>query len=122
MKTVGSFIANVNVDDLTERISVIYFDTERNERGDIISTQEIERCRVWAKILPLTARISDDTPERVNAISYRVTIRYRNDIKPDDEIIWRERRLRLKSPPYSLDGKKIFTAMDCEEVIEDDTT
>ena len=108
--------------DLNERISVIYFDTERNERGDILNVVEVERCRVWAKILPLTARISDDTPERVNTINYRVTIRYRADIKPDDEIIWRERRLRLKSPPYSLDGKKIFTAIDCEEVIEDGQT
>ena len=105
MKTVGSFIANTNVDDLTERISVIYFDTERNERGDIISTQEIERCRVWAKILPLTARITDDTPERA-------------DIKPDDEIIWRGKRLKLLTPPFDAESRKIYTVMDCEGVIE----
>lgn len=112
----------VTIADLNERISVIYFDTERNERGDILNVVEVERCRVWAKIYAMTAKIADDTPEHVNTINYRVTIRYRNDIKPDDEIIWRGRRLRLKSPPYSLDGKKNFTAMDCEEVIEDGTT
>ena len=67
----------------------------------------------------MTARITDDTPERVNAISYRVTIRYRNDIKPDDEILWRGKRLKLLTPPFDAESRKIYTVMDCEEVIED---
>lgn len=108
--------------DLSERISVIYFETVRNERGDIINTQEVERCRVWAKVYPLTAKIADNAPERSNTINYRVTIRQRNDIKPDDEIIWRGRRLRLKSPPYSLDGGRVFTAFECEEVVSNGET
>ena len=112
----------VTIADLNERISVIRFEAERNERGDIINTQEVERCRVWAKVYAMTAKITDDTPERANTINYRVTIRFRDDIKPDDEIIWRGRRLRLKSPPYSLDGARVFTAMDCEEVVEDGAT
>lgn len=119
MKAVGSFINNTNLDDLSERISVIYYETVRNERGDIISTREIERCRVWAKVLPLTARINFDTPERVNKINYRVTIRHRTDIKPDDEIAWRGKRLRLITPPFDAESQKIYTVMDCEEVIAD---
>jgi len=109
----------LKISDLRERIQINYFSTERNERGDVISVQEIERCRVWANVYALTARISDTSPERANKISYRVTIRYRDDLKPDDEIIWRNRRLKLISPPYNLDGTRIFTAMDCEEVVED---
>lgn len=105
--------------DLSERISVRYFAAERNERGDIINVSEVERCRIWAQVYPLTAKISDSTPERSNKINYRVTIRRRNDIKPDDEIVWRGRRLKLLSPPYDVDGKKKFTAFNCEEVIED---
>lgn len=112
----------VTIAELNERIAVTYFNTERNERGDIINVREIERCRIWAKVLALTARISDDTPERTGRVTYRVTIRHRDDIKPDDEIVWRERRLKLISPPYDLDGKRIFTAMDCEEVVEDEQT
>lgn len=108
--------------DLSERIQIVSFATERNERGDILNTTEIERCRIWAKVYPLTARISEGTPEHSNKISYRVTIRRREDIKPDDEIIWRGRRLKLLSPPYDLDGKRIFTVFDCEEVIEDGNT
>ena len=120
MKTVGGFIANTSVDDLSERISVRNYVTKRNERGDILNSVEFERCRVWAKILPITARISDTQPERTNKVSYRVTIRYREDIKPDDEIVWRGRRLKLLSPPFDAESRKIFTVFDCEEVIEDE--
>lgn len=112
----------VTIANLAERISVIKFETERNERGDVLKVSEVERCRVWARIYPLTAKISDKPPERDNKITWRVIIRYREDIKPDDEIIWRRRRLKMLSPPFSLDGKREFTAMDCEEVIEDEQT
>lgn len=108
--------------DLSERISIRHFATERNERGDILKGTEVERCRVWAKVYPLTAKVSEGTPEHSNRISYRVTIRRRADIKPDDEIVWRGRRLKLLSPPYAVDGKREFTAFECEEVIEDGAT
>ena len=109
----------VTIADLNERISVRYFETERSDRGDILNVNEIERCRVWAKVYALSAKIADAPPERTNVINYRVTIRYRGDIKPDDEILWRGGRLKLKSPPYALEGKRIFLAMECEEVVED---
>ena len=109
----------VTIADLSERISVRYFDVERDEFGNILRREEIERCRVWAKVYTLTGRIADTPPERANKITYRVTIRYREDILPDDEIVWRGRRFKLLSPPFHLDGRRVFTAMNCEEVIED---
>ena len=112
----------VTIAELSERIVVKYFETTRNIRGDILKVTEQVRCAVWAKIFPLTARNLETTPERANKITYRVIIRYRGDIKPDDEIIWRGRRLKLISPPYSLDGEKKFTAVECEEVIENGAT
>lgn len=115
-------MAKVTIADLRDRIQIIGFNTERNERGDVINVVEFERCRVWAKVYAMTARISDDTPERTNRITHRITIRYRADIKPDDEIVWRERRLKLLSPPYALEGKREFIGIDCEEVIEDGAT
>lgn len=104
---------------LSERISVRYFETERDEFGNILRREEKERCRIWAQVYALTAKKFDDQPERTNKVTYRVTIRYREDILPDDEILWRGRRLKLLSPPFHLEGKKVYTAMDCEEVIED---
>lgn len=118
MRTVGNVILT-SIDDLSERIKIVYFATDRNEYGDIVKREEMERCQVWAKILPFNARINDTPPERTNKISFRVTIRYRTDIKPDDEILWRGRRLKILTPPYDAESRKIFLVMDCEEVVED---
>lgn len=118
MRTVGSVIST-SIDDLSKRIKIVYFATDRNQYGDIVKSEEMERCQVWAKILPFNARISDTPPERTNKISFRVTIRYRTDIKPDDEILWRGRRLKILTPPYDAESRKIFLVMDCEEVVED---
>lgn len=112
-------MSKLKIADLSERISVRYFETERDEYGNILRREELERCRIWAQVYALSAKKFDAQPERANKITYRVTIRYREDIKPDDEILWRGRRLKMLSPPFSLDGQKIFTAMDCEEAIED---
>ena len=109
----------MTIGHLSERISVRYFDVERDDCGDILRREERERCRLWANVYALTAKKNDAQPERANKITYRVTIRYREDILPDDEINWRGRRLKLLSPPFHLNGQKIFTAMDCEEVVED---
>ena len=115
-------MSKLKIADLSERISVRYFETERDEFGNILRREEKERCRVWAQVYALTAKKNDAQPERENKITYRVTIRYREDILPDDEIMWRGRRLKLLSPPFNLNGQKIFTAMDCEEAIKDGVT
>ena len=109
----------MTIGHLSERISVRYFDVERDDCGNILRREEIERCRLWANVYALTAKKNDAQPERANKITYRVTSRYREDILPDDEIVWRGRRFKLLSPPFHLDGRRVFTAMDCEEVIED---
>ena len=112
----------MKIADLSERISVRNYVTKRNELGDILNSVEFERCSIWAKVYPLTAKNNTATPEHSNKVTYRVTIRYREDIKPDDEIIWRGRRLKLLSPPFDAESRKIYTVFDCEEVIEDDAT
>ena len=109
----------MTIGELSERISVKYLETSRNQYGDIVKIVELERCRIWAKVYPLTAKNIDSLPENTNKISYRVTIRRRRDIKPDDIILWRGRRLKMLSPPYDLNGERIYTAFECEEVIED---
>lgn len=108
-----------SVDDLSERISVVYFETERNSRGDIVNTSEVTRCTVWAKVLPLAGKITDETPQRENIVTYRVTIRYRTDIKPDDEILWRGKRLKITTPPLDLESRHIWTQFECIEVVKD---
>lgn len=109
----------VTIADLSERISIVYFPTTKNKYGDIVQGEKIIRCTVWAKVYPLTAKINEETPERTNNINYRVIIRHRQDILPDDEIEWRGRRLKMLSPPYDYEGKRKFLNIECAEVKED---
>lgn len=119
MRHAGVTNQNINTNDLTERISVVYFETTRNARGDIVKGAEVVRCMVWAKVLPLAARINDTTPERENLITYRITIRYRTDILPDDSIIWRGRRLKITTPPFDVENYHTWLQFECVEVIQD---
>lgn len=122
MRTTGKYafqILDYSVDDLSERIEIIYQSTKRNSVGDIVGTEENIRCKVWAKVLPLTARRILDDSETINEISYRITIRYRRDIMPDDLILWRGKRLRQTAPPYDAESRKIWTVLTCTEMIKD---
>ena len=123
MKTTGSIINNTTIDDLAERISIIYQTAQRNERGDIISVEDVTRCTIWAKVLPLSSRrLLDDSVEAVNEVSYRITIRYRADIAPDDIVLWRGKRLQQTAPPYDAESRRIWTVLECVEMIEDART
>jgi SPP1 family predicted phage head-tail adaptor len=115
----GLQFKQTTTNDLTERISIVYFETSRNSKGDIVKGNEITRCTVWAKVLPLAGKINDDTPQRENEITYRITIRYRTDIKPDDEIVWRGRRLKITTPPFDVENRHIWTQFECIEVVQD---
>lgn len=120
MRTTGSIINNTSTDDLAERIKIIYQETQRNERGDIIGTEDVTRCEVWAKVLPMSARrLLDDSVEVVNEVSYRITIRYRTDIMPDDVVIWRGKRLQQTAPPYDAESRRIWTVLNCVEAVKD---
>lgn len=83
----------MSVDDLAEKISVVYFETTRNERGDIVKGAEITRCTVWAKVLPLAGRINNTPPE----------------ILPDDLIIWRGKRLKIRQRLLTLNQAYLVT-------------
>lgn len=120
MRTVGSVINNTSTDDLTERAKIIYQSTRRNERGDIIGIEDITRAEVWAKVLPIASRRSaEDSVEIVNEVSYRITIRHRTDISPDDIVIWRGKRLQQTAPPYDAEGRRIWTVLTCAEMVKD---
>lgn len=119
MRYEGQTIKQTTTDDLSERISVVYFETSRNAKGDIVKGTEITRCTVWAKVLPLSGRIQDETPQRENTVTYRVTIRFRQDIKPDDEIIWRGRRLKITTPPFDIESRRRWVVIEAKEYVKD---
>lgn len=109
----------VTIDDLHERITIRRYTKTRDSDGNIIDGEAHTRATVWAKVIPISARINDSAEETENIVTYRVTIRYRDDIEPTDEILWRGRRLTLTSPPYDIESRKTWTVMECRELIED---
>jgi SPP1 family predicted phage head-tail adaptor len=112
-------ILRTTIDDLTERISVVYNTPAINARGDRIGSTDAERFNCWAKVLPLTAKIEESGIERRADATYRIIIRYREGIKPDDEIIWRGNRLQMTAPPYDAESRKLWTVLECREAVED---
>lgn len=122
MRTVGTAFKQMSVDDLSERISIRYHNITRNGRGDLVKGSEEIRCMVWAKFFPLAGKIDDNSPERLNSVTYRITIRYRNDIKPDDFVVWRGRKFRLITPPVDLENRRTWITFDVKEVVKDGKT
>lgn len=111
-------VMRTSIDDLTERVTVVYQTTVINERGNVIRSEDTVRCDVWAKVLPISARSSVGDTERIAEVTYRIIIRYRNDIQPNDQVIWQGKRLDLITPPYDAESRKIWTVLDCREARE----
>ena len=112
-------IMRTTIDDLKERIQILSFANYRNELGDILQSEEVVRAECWAKVLAINAGISDGGVERTASIGYRIIVRYRDDISPDDVIKWRNKRLRITSTPYDAESRRIWTVLDCIEVVPD---
>ena len=120
MKTQGSQLNNISLDDFTERIKIMYHIKDRNERGDIIDGKEELRGVCFAKIYPYNSKNTEGREvELTNEIIYRIVTRWRDDIKPDDFIIWRDKNLKLRSPPMDVEGRHIYTRFEAVEVIGD---
>ncbi len=109
---------NVTLDDLHERITIRYHDKARDDEGNIIDGEEHTRATVWAKVIPVTARIGEQSEETENEIIYRVTIRHREDIETTDEISWRGKKLTLVAPPYDVESRRTWTVFECRELVE----
>ncbi len=118
MITQGSAM-RTTIDDLSERIAIVYRVRARNSCGDIIDGNEIVRCTVWAKILPTSTTTETDGIERKAAVSYRIIVRYNRDILPDDEILWNGKRLIQTATPYDAESRHVWTVLECREAVQD---
>lgn len=112
-------IMKTSIDDLTERVQLVSFVNFRNAQGDILVSEERIRGEMWAKVLSMSAPITDGGVERRAEIRYRVVMRYRDDIEPDDVLIWRNKRLRITDTPYDAESRRIWTVLGCVEVVPD---
>lgn len=111
-------IMQTNVDDLTERVEIVYRETTQDAEGNIIDGEQKTRGTVWAKVLPLSAKNAEAYNETEKAVYFRVVVRYRTDVQPTDVLLWRGKRLHLTAPAYDAESRKIWTVIDCKELVE----
>ena len=109
----------VSLSELRQRIKILRPIAEEDAVGNLIEQGRSEVATVWAKVLPYAAKISDGYAEKVDEVSYRIVIRYREDIEVTDIIEWRDRRLIMSAPPYPLDGGRKYLVMEAKELVED---
>ena len=109
----------VSLSELKQRIKILRPVAEEDGAGNLIEQGRTEVAAVWAKVLPYAAKISDGYAEKVDEVSYRIVIRYREDIAVTDIIEWRDKMLIMSAPPYPMDGGRKYLVMEAKELVED---
>lgn len=115
----GTSYNKMSVDELREKIKIVYYEETIDNEGNIIKSKEpILRWEGFAKVYPIKSTITNSKNEIVNQVDYRITIRYRNDISFTDTIIYRNKKLEMLNVPFDLDNDKRWLQMDCKELYE----
>lgn len=69
---------------------------------------------LWARVRSLAGRQGTSMDGRAVEISHAVVLRFRNDIKPGDRIVYRGRNLDVVSAA-DLNGRKAYLSCACSE-------
>ena len=109
----------VSLSELRQRVKILRPIAEEDAVGNLIEQGKTEVATVWAKVLPYAAKISDGYAEKVDEVSYRIVIRYREDIAVTDIIEWRDKTLIMSAPPYPMDGGRKYLVMGAKELVEE---
>ena len=122
MRNLGGVMRQTGIEDLDQRVRIVQIERIADEEGNLVETKETERCTSWAKVTPIASRISKDFSEIDNEVTYRVIVRFREDIVPTDRVTWRDKVLILTAPAYDADSARKWTVLDCKELIEEQVT
>lgn len=110
----------VNLAEMRHRVTIQIPQTYTDGEGNIIETGEPEEITVWAKVLPESSRTADGYLEVVKEVTYRIVIRYREDVREHYRIVWNGKTLEQTAPPYIKDGRKKYLILQARELSEDD--
>ena len=69
---------------------------------------------LWARVRSLTGRQGTSADGRAVEISHAVVLRFRNDVRPGDRIVYRGRTLDVVSAA-DLNGRRTFLSCACSE-------
>lgn len=70
---------------------------------------------IWANVKPITGRERWANQHMTNTATLAVTLRYRDDIKPEMRIRFGDMRLEITGPPINVDNRNRELVILCEE-------
>lgn len=119
MRTSGTAYKLMSVDELREKIQIVYYPELVDDEGNYIKSKvPVIRWEGFAKVLPIASKIVNSKNEIINEVDYRIIIRFREDIEYSDFVIYRKKKLSMLNVPFDLENRRQWLQMDCKELKE----
>jgi SPP1 family predicted phage head-tail adaptor len=98
---------------LTDRVQLLRRDTSAEDGGGHV-TVYVPMAKVWSRVRPVSRRSGQAADGRAVTISHMAVMRYRNDIKPGDRLLYRGRKLDVVTAG-DLNGRRAYLSCACSE-------
>mgnify|MGYP001255372296 CR=1 FL=1 len=105
----------MNPGELRHRIIFQRLVETTNEVGETVQTLE-DYATVWAAIEPTTGREYYEAQKLQPELTYKITVRYRNDITPDMTIKFKDRAFQITSIINPKERNEVLQIMCTEQV------
>lgn len=108
----------MNPGELNCRVTLLKEMKADDDQGGYATTYA-PRDVVWAKIMTLTAKITDQYEQMTPVLFHRIIIRYRQDVLVTDRIQYGNRIFEQIGPPINEEEKRAYLRLECREVVAD---
>lgn len=100
--------------ELRERVTIQRVTNTRDAIGGVIETWAT-LVTVYARVLPMSAGEQYRRQQIQAKADWKVTVRYNNEIRPADRLVWRTRTFQIKGV-LNPDLHRRFLDLACEEL------
>lgn len=100
---------------LRHYIALQHYDETRDAAGGVTKTWTTYDS-VWAALRTLSGRERDIAQQERTTLTHEITIRYRDDLQPDDRIVYDSRYFDIKDV-RNFDERDKMILMRCVEVL-----
>jgi SPP1 family predicted phage head-tail adaptor len=98
---------------LTDRVQLRRKEMTAEDEGGH-ATLFVPVSSLWARVRSLSGRQGTSADGRAVEISHAVVLRFRNDVRPGDRIVYRGRNLDVVSAA-DLNGRRAYLSCTCSE-------
>ena len=98
---------------LTDRVQLKRREMTNEDEGGHVALF-VPVTNLWARVRSLTGRQGTSADGRAVEISHSVVVRFRNDVKPGDRMVYRGRNLDVVSAA-DLNGRRAYLSCACSE-------